>query len=356
MLFLTLMDTARAQGAAFTYQFMAVGHAETLWRLGRLREARELLDGAAEMSDLAPFLVPFASVGLANTCHELGADEESAIWAKRVTSFMAQAGESPYLRLWLCLWECRSQLRAGHVGHAVDAAKRAATTAKQSGILEPCVVPWHSAAIEAHLAAGQLERAATLAGRLAKVCDSLPCHAPRAVAAAGQAAIAWRQGRLEQAHNLYRRALVHNAAVPMPLAEAETLIAYGRFLRHTSQRTLAREVLHHALEVLEPTEAGRLQTIASEELAAVGGRRRRSRQPTALTAQEQRVATLAAQGLTNRDIARYLFISAKTVDHHLTHVYAKLGFHSRHELIRAWCDQATGRSPIAAKPIGKVGA
>jgi DNA-binding CsgD family transcriptional regulator len=354
-LFTTLMDTAERQGATLTYQIMAVGHAETLWRLGRLPEARQLLDGAAEMRELAPFLVPFSSVGLANTYHELGADEDSAIWAKRVEDFMTLHGEAPYLRLWLCLLTCRNRLRAGQIDHAIVAAERAAGTAERSGILEPCMVPWHSAAIEAHVAAGHLDQATQLATRLEEICAPLPCRAPRAVAATGKAAVAWRQGRLDEARQLYQAALAHNAAVPMPLAEAETLIAYGRFLRHTGHAKQARDALHRALKVLEPTGAGRLQSIASEELRAAGGRRRRGRSASALTPQEQRVAALAARGLTSLDIARHLFISPKTVDHHLAHVYAKLGFHSRHELILAWHDRAISPPPAAQSPLGSSG-
>jgi DNA-binding CsgD family transcriptional regulator len=341
-LFTRAMDTAERQGAALTYQIMAVGHAGTLWRLGRLSEARQLLDGAAELSELAPLLVPFSSAGLAYTCHELGADKDSAIWAKQIEDFMTKNGEAPYLRLWLCLLTCRTQLRAGQTGHAAAAAERAATTAERSGILEPCMVPWHSAAIEAHLAAGQLGQATKLTARLEEICVPLPCHAPRAVAAAGRAAVAWRQGRLDEADQLYQTALAHNAAVPMPLAEAETLIAYGRFLRHTGLNTQARDALRRALNVLEPTGAGRLQNLASEELAAAGGRRRRGRPTTALTAQEQRVAALAAQGLTNVDIGRHLFISRRTVDHHIARVYAKLGVRSRGELILAWHEKTAG--------------
>jgi DNA-binding CsgD family transcriptional regulator len=346
-LFTTMMETAERQGAALTYQIMAVGHAETLWRLGRLHEARQFLDAAAEMSELVPFLMPFSSVGLANACHELGADEDSAIWAKRVERFMSQHGEAPYLRLWLCLLTCRNQLRAGQIDHAVTAAERAATTAEQSGILEPCVVPWHSAAIEAYLAADRLDQAIELAARLEQICAPLPCHAPRAVAATGRAAVAWRLGHLAEARQLYQTALAHNATVPMPLAEAETLIGYGRFLRHTGHQTEARDVLHRALDVLEPTGAGRLESLASEELATAGGRRRRDRPASSLTAQEERVAALAARGLTNLDIGRQLFISPKTVDHHLARVYAKLRVRSRRELILAWRDQVDSVPPAA---------
>ena len=47
------------------------------------------------------------------------------------------------------------------------------------------------------------------------------------------------------------------------------------------------------------------------------------------------MAVLAAQGLTNKEIAQHLYVSAKTVDHHLSRVYAKLGISSRRQLILA---------------------
>ena len=61
------------------------------------------------------------------------------------------------------------------------------------------------------------------------------------------------------------------------------------------------------------------------------------------------MATLAAQGRTNPDIGRQLFISPKTVDHHLARVYTKLGVRSRRELILTWRDQARD-GPHAAQP------
>ncbi|MGP8206659.1 MAG: helix-turn-helix domain-containing protein [Acidimicrobiales bacterium] len=84
--------------------------------------------------------------------------------------------------------------------------------------------------------------------------------------------------------------------------------------------------------MLEPTGAGRLQAIAREELAAAGGRRRRSGGSDKLTAKEGLVVQLAAQGATNVEIARRLFISSKTVGHHLSRAYSKLGVSSRREL------------------------
>ncbi|MDA8302511.1 MAG: LuxR C-terminal-related transcriptional regulator [Actinomycetota bacterium] len=139
------------------------------------------------------------------------------------------------------------------------------------------------------------------------------------------------------AATLIEAAEAHLAAgrplVPMPLAEAETLLAHGRFLRCSRQPGRARGILHRAMVVLEPTGAGRLQALLRGELAAAGGRSRRLRPAGELTEKESEVAQLAAQGLTNAQIARLLFLSAKTVDNHLSRVYAKLGISSRRELM-----------------------
>ena len=94
---------------------------------------------------------------------------------------------------------------------------------------------------------------------------------------------------------------------------------------------LARAPLARALEECEACSAMRLASQARAELEASGGRRRRA-SSVQLSPQELRVAQLAAQGATNAEIASPLFISAKTVEHHLTSVYAKLGVRSRRDL------------------------
>jgi DNA-binding CsgD family transcriptional regulator len=69
---------------------------------------------------------------------------------------------------------------------------------------------------------------------------------------------------------------------------------------------------------------------ARSELGTVGGRTRQD----GLTPAEQRVAALVAAGRTNREVAAALFVGERTVETHLTHVYAKLGIRSRTELAR----------------------
>jgi DNA-binding NarL/FixJ family response regulator len=89
--------------------------------------------------------------------------------------------------------------------------------------------------------------------------------------------------------------------------------------------------LGRAVENAHTCGATRLEDQALVQLRASGGRRGRGRGPE-LSSQEQRTATLAAQGATNAEIAAALAVSVKTVEHYLSSTYAKLGISSRHEL------------------------
>ena len=331
-----LDDTARSQGAAVTLQTLAVNHADALWRVGKLEQAKALLLRAVELVALIPSIAPFSYVGLAHLDNEFGDDEESARWVAKVEGLLESSIESPYLRLWLRLFECRRFLAAGDAPRAVRAADAAADLAERQGILEPCVVPWHASAIDAYLAAGQIERAEELSLRLSGLCEGLPCRAPRATARAGLATISWLRGQDDEAYEGFQEALEHHRGLPMPLAEAETLLAFGRFCRRSGRSSEARTLLGRALQLVEPIGARRIGRLVEHELALAGGRRRHAGRSDELTPQERRIAGLAAKGLTSPAIARELFISAKTVDHHLSHIYAKLGITSRRELMRSW--------------------
>ena len=84
--------------------------------------------------------------------------------------------------------------------------------------------------------------------------------------------------------------------------------------------------------------------VASAELAATGATARRGTGAVArpLTSQETRVALLAAQGLSNREIGASLFLSPKTIERHLSSVFRKRGFRSRTELAVAFARSAEG--------------
>jgi DNA-binding CsgD family transcriptional regulator len=121
---------------------------------------------------------------------------------------------------------------------------------------------------------------------------------------------------------------------PARLEHARALVELGAARRRAGERAAARAPLREGLELAQACSATRLAERARNEIAATGARVAASGRggAAALTPSERRVADLAAQGHTNRAIAQTLFITEKTVETHLAHVYDKLDVRSRHKL------------------------
>ena len=122
-----------------------------------------------------------------------------------------------------------------------------------------------------------------------------------------------------------------------PLELARALTDHGAALRRAGRRVQARTELERALDLAHRLGARRIANQARAELIAAGAKPRRDAITgrDALTAGELRVARLAAEGLTNREIAQALFITAKTAKGHLGHVYRKLEITRRGQLASA---------------------
>ena len=110
------------------------------------------------------------------------------------------------------------------------------------------------------------------------------------------------------------------------LERARALAELGVLVRATGRRSEARLMLRQALDVAHHAGAAPLADLAEAELRATGAKPRRVALSgvEALTASERRVAELAGDGLTNREIAQALFVTMRTVEGHLTRVFAKL--------------------------------
>jgi DNA-binding NarL/FixJ family response regulator len=118
------------------------------------------------------------------------------------------------------------------------------------------------------------------------------------------------------------------------IERARALAAVGAELRRARRPTDAREPLRRALELCEITGAKALEENVRSELYATGARPRTTALGgvESLTERELRVATLAADGQTNRDIAQALYVTPRTVEVHLSNAYRKLDIASRREL------------------------
>jgi DNA-binding CsgD family transcriptional regulator len=121
---------------------------------------------------------------------------------------------------------------------------------------------------------------------------------------------------------------------PAQLERAKSLVELGAALRRAGRRSEAREPLAEALDLAARCGARPLAARAREELVAAGARPRRDRRQgrEALTPGELRVAQLAMEGMTNRQIAQELYVTTKTVEGHLARAFGKLGISGRGEL------------------------
>jgi DNA-binding CsgD family transcriptional regulator len=188
-----------------------------------------------------------------------------------------------------------------------------------------------------------LVEAAVRAGRPELAAQRLPVYLSWAQAAgsaeAGALAARCRAllARPDEADALFEESLRLHVAADQPMQQARTALLYGEHLRRHRRRVDARGYLHLAVDAFERLGAAGWARRAVGELRATGETVRRPGHGPAtdrLTAQELQVARAVSQGLSNREAAAQLFISPRTVDHHLRSVYRKFGITSRAELVR----------------------
>ncbi|WIM99130.1 helix-turn-helix transcriptional regulator [Actinoplanes oblitus] len=153
-------------------------------------------------------------------------------------------------------------------------------------------------------------------------------------------ALRTRDGEAAEAH--FHAALRRVGEAGFPRAHTELL--YGRLLRRRRRHVAAREHLRRAADTFRLLGAEPWAAQSVRELRAAGERAGSERRAAAersgpkawegveLTAQQERIATLVAEGATNREVAQELHLSPRTVDHHLRNVFARLGVRSRTEM------------------------
>jgi DNA-binding CsgD family transcriptional regulator len=201
--------------------------------------------------------------------------------------------------------------------------------------------PWRSSAAVSLAHLGERERATRLAEEEIELARRWA--APRAIGVALRAAGIAHGG--ERGVTLLREAVVVLESSSAPLEHARALADLGSALRRANRRAEARDELRRSLDLAHKLGGVAVADRAREELTIAGARPRRDalRGRDSLTASELRVAQLAAEGATNREIAEGLFVTLRTVEAHLTSSYGKLGISSRQDLARSLAAAASLR-------------
>ena len=330
---LAAVVTRIAGGLRPGYPGQALGYlAETAFRLGRWDEARAHAELAISMAEDAGRLadLPFA--------HNLSA---------KVAAFRGQ-------------WD----LASAHVRSAEQAARAAGTRAAAGfaaaarsalGLARDDPAEVLRAPVPATWApggddpTGSLSRPARVwalirAGRLDEAAAALAAFEAGAVEAGDRqalvygirlrASLALACGEPERAEAILEAGRAVADGLPDPIARALFDVEYGRCLARAHRRPAALARLRSAHEELAGLGARPFADAVAAELAALGlrGGPDTDQGLAGLTGQERQVARLVAGGMSNREVAAELYLSPKTIEYHLAHIFAKLGIKTRYQL------------------------
>jgi DNA-binding CsgD family transcriptional regulator len=230
----------------------------------------------------------------------------------------------------------RLRVAEGRVAEGLEDFLSVGEVLTRAQIACPSYLPWRSQAALAHLALGQEEPASRLANEELELARAF--GTPRALGAAKRVAGVVVAG--DRGEFLLRESVDDFEVAHSRVERARALVDLGAMLRRRNRRTEARDLLRQALDTAHRAGAKPLARQAEIELRATGARPRRVvlKGLDSLTASERRVAELAGEGLTNREIAQALFITTRTVEGHLTNVFRKLMLNSREELAAVLAD------------------
>jgi DNA-binding CsgD family transcriptional regulator len=240
----------------------------------------------------------------------------------------------------------RVRIETGSPERGVEELLQVGETARLVPYDNPSGVPWRSWAAEGLRLLDRNQEARALAEE--ELALARRWGDPRAIGASLRVLGLVERG--EAGMGLLREAVEVLAGSEARLEHARALVHLGAALRRANQRTEARERLREGVDLAQRVGAFGLAGRANEELAATGARPRKFLQTglDALTASERRVAQLAADGMSNKEIAQTLFVTIKTVETHLSHAYRKLEINSRTQLDAALLTPAPSPAPASA--------
>jgi DNA-binding CsgD family transcriptional regulator len=324
----TEVEDARRVCAPLRLSWSMASRAQVLLRLGQAAASEADARTAIELNDeLLPHPVRAALAIHADALLETDDGSAARAAIARVTIDHDDRDLHPHADV----LRVRARIRAedhDYQGALSDLA-RIARLAQQYEVGYPDSMPWRAQAALVHAAAGDQAYGLRLAEEEAELAAKVGARLARAMALRALGLLRGERGLddLREAVNV-----LHDSEDR--LEYVRSLIDYGSALRRAGRRAVSRDPLREALDLAAAGGCTALVRRAHEELAASGARPRRDelRGRDALTPSERRVAVLASEGRTNREIAQALFVSLRTVETHLTHAYQKLDVRTRADL------------------------
>ncbi|MCW3065153.1 MAG: transcriptional regulator, LuxR family [Solirubrobacterales bacterium] len=319
---------AIALGLTLTFAWRALYHV----RCGALLDAEADGDAALETAPQNSFLLNCAPAVIAKAVAYTERGHPARALAL-IDEHIGRPGMLGAVRAWVDLERVPALHALGRCAEAADTALAVGAQARAVEVDSAVLLPWRRLAAESLLACGADLRAAALAAD--ELALATRFGAPGPIGSALRVL-----GLAERDLERLRTAEQTLAGSNMRLEHARALVDLGAALRRDGRRAAARDPLYEGVEIATRCGATVLAERAREELRAAGGRPRRVLRSgiEALTPSELRTARLAAEGLTNREIAQRLFVTQKTVETQLHATYGKLDVVRRGELSAALAD------------------
>jgi DNA-binding CsgD family transcriptional regulator len=320
---------AAARGDEGTRTFLLYSLCTLEWCAGRWQRALELGQAAYELAEQAHDAQMLTNVGrftglvqvdLGRVDDARASAEEGLASSHGVSNELVQTATLGVLG--------RLEFALGNLQAAGGYLRELPGRLLAAGMNDPTATVWADA-IETLIALGELEQARAYLEPYALHASRAESRFAVAAAARCRGLLAAAEGHFPEAFAAFAAALDGLDGLPFPLERARTLLCLGVVRRQAQQKRGAREALEQALAVFDELGARLWAEKARAELRRISGRRAPSEE---LTETEQRVAALAGQGRSNREIASELFMGVSTVESHLSRVYRKLGIRSRAEL------------------------
>jgi DNA-binding CsgD family transcriptional regulator len=344
------LQTARARAAVgvlpFALDLIARDQATTdRWAVAEAsyQEAISLARESGQLTQLG-----FGLAGLAWLHARRGREQDCRACAAEALELCGELG-TRLLEIWATAALGELELALGDAARAVQHFERQQELLASQGITDADLSP-AAELVDSYLKLGRDDDAARAAAEFTVIARAKGQPWPLARALRCQGMLAPDTAfaaDFEQAIELHEQ-------TPDLFEAARTRLAYGQRLRRTRNRVLAREQLRAAVDAFDNLGARPWADLAIAELAATGETRRPrdASRLDQLTPQELQIALLLTAGKTTRETAAALFLSPKTVEYHLRHVYQRLGIHSREELAQRLGDAAGPADNTDARPPG----
>jgi DNA-binding CsgD family transcriptional regulator/Flp pilus assembly protein TadD len=322
-----VIEWAERHGSLPVFSMAAQLRAHAYLRCGSLADAEADALSALEQPGV-PGLFPFGRIALVGVLLARGKATEARDVFEQIRPEPAAPGYFRYL-----LTRARLRAASQHPERALEDLFDCGRLEEEWDIRTPAFGTWRALAAPLLASLGRQDEARALAREELERCRAFGAPGPLGISLRALGLVEPGETGIE----LLEQSVGELDQSSRRLEHALALLELGAAMRRAGRRADARAPLREALELARACSADAVAARAHEELVTAGARPRRdpTESRSTLTASELRVARMAAEGMTNREIAQALFVTENTIETHLRSVFRKLDIRSRSQLARA---------------------